>query len=56
VVAPLPQAQLVETFLTNQVHLQTVLASKAVRIVTAARGRAIVDFGLRRAHGADAGL
>jgi nicotinate phosphoribosyltransferase len=56
VVAPLPQAQLVETFLTNQVHLQTVLASKAVRIVTAARGRTIVDFGLRRAHGADAGL
>jgi len=56
VVAPLPQAQLVETFLTNQVHLQTVLASKASRIVRAAGGRTIVDFGLRRMHGADAGL
>ncbi|HSD09463.1 MAG TPA: nicotinate phosphoribosyltransferase [Candidatus Binatia bacterium] len=56
VVAPLPQAQLVETFLTNQVHLQTVLASKAARIVMAAGGRTIVDFGLRRTHGADAGL
>jgi nicotinate phosphoribosyltransferase len=56
VVAPLPQAQLVETFVTNQVHLQMVLASKAARIVTAAAGRTIVDFGLRRTHGADAGL
>ena len=56
VVAPLPEAQLVETFVTNQVHLQTVLASKAARIVAAAAGRAVVDFGLRRMHGADAGL
>jgi nicotinate phosphoribosyltransferase len=56
VVAPLPEAQLVETFVTNQIHLQTVLASKAVRIVSAAAGRAVVDFGLRRMHGADAGL
>jgi nicotinate phosphoribosyltransferase len=56
VVAPLPEAQLVETFVMNQVHLQTVLASKAARIVEAARGRAVVDFGLRRTHGVDAGL
>jgi nicotinate phosphoribosyltransferase len=56
VVAPLPQAQLVETFLMNQVHLQTVLASKAARIVGVAGGRTVVDFGLRRTHGADAGL
>jgi len=56
VVAPLPQAQLVETFITNQVHLQTVLASKAARIVCAAAGRDVVDFGLRRAHGSDAGM
>jgi nicotinate phosphoribosyltransferase len=56
VVAPLPQAQLVETFLMNQVHLQTVLASKAARIVGVAGGRTVVDFGLRRAHGTDAGL
>ena len=54
--APLPEAQLVETFLMNQIHLQTTLASKASRVVSAARGRAVVDFGLRRIHGADAGL
>ncbi|MEN8376053.1 MAG: nicotinate phosphoribosyltransferase [Gemmatimonadota bacterium] len=56
VVAPLPQAQLVETLLVNQVHLQTVLASKATRVVSAARGHPVVDFGLRRSHGVDAGL
>lgn len=56
VVAPLPQAQLVETFLLNQIHFQTLVASKAARVVGAAAGRAVVDFGLRRYHGADAGL
>lgn len=56
VVAPLPQAQLAETFLMNQVHLQTLLASKAARVVWAAQGRSVVDFGLRRVHGTDAGL
>jgi nicotinate phosphoribosyltransferase len=56
VVAPLPEAQLVETFVINQIHLQTVLASKAARIVEAAAGRPIVDFSLRRNHGVDAGL
>lgn len=54
--APLPEAQLAETFLMNQLHLQTVVASKAARVVIAARGRAVVDFGLRRIHGTDAGL
>ena len=54
--APLPEAQFVETFLMNQLHLQTVLASKAARVVIAARGRPVVDFGLRRMHGTDAGL
>lgn len=54
--APMLEAQLVETFVINQVHLQTVLASKAARVVLAARGRSIVDFGLRRIHGSDAGL
>lgn len=54
--APLPEAQLVETLLMNQVQLQTMLASKAARVVRAARGRAVVDFGLRRMHGIDAGL
>jgi nicotinate phosphoribosyltransferase len=56
VTAPLPEAQVIETFLMNQVHLQTVLASKAARVVAAADGRPVVDFGLRRMHGADAGL
>ncbi|MGH7481864.1 MAG: nicotinate phosphoribosyltransferase [Longimicrobiales bacterium] len=54
--ASLPQAQLAETILMNQVQLQTMLASKAARVVLAARGRAVVDFGLRRMHGVDAGL
>ncbi len=56
VVAPLPEAQLIETFVLNQVHYQTVVASKAARVVSAARGRSVVDFGLRRYHGIDAGL
>lgn len=56
VVAPLPQAQVVETFVMNQIHLQTVLASKAQRVVTAADGRPVVDFGARRIHGIDAAL
>jgi nicotinate phosphoribosyltransferase len=56
VVAPLPEAQLLETFAINQVHFQTVAASKAARVVAAAGGRRVVDFGLRRMHGADAGL
>jgi nicotinate phosphoribosyltransferase len=56
VVAPLPQAQLIETYLMNQVNLATTLASKAVRVVHAARGRRVVDFGARRMHGTDAAL
>lgn len=56
VVAALPEAQLVETLVMNQVHLQTVLASKAARVVASARGRRIVDFGMRRTHGIDAAL
>ena len=56
VTAPIPEAQLVETFLMNQVHVQTVLASKAARVVAAAQGRPVVDFGLRRTHGTDAGM
>lgn len=56
VVAPLPQAQLPETVLMNQIHLQTMIASKAARVVQAAAGRTVVDFGLRRIHGLDAGL
>ena len=56
VVAPLAQAQLVETFLLNQVSYQTMVASKAARVVGAAEGRTIVEFGLRRLHGTDAGM
>ncbi|ETW25175.1 nicotinate phosphoribosyltransferase, partial [Mycobacterium gastri 'Wayne'] len=56
VIAPIIEAQLVETFVLNQIHLQSVLASKAARVVGAARGRPVVDFGARRAHGADAAL
>jgi nicotinate phosphoribosyltransferase len=54
--APLPEAQLAETFLMNQIHFQTLAASKAARVVHAAQGRTVVDFGMRRMHGTDAGL
>ncbi len=54
--APLPEAQLIETYVMNQVQLQTMLASKANRVVTAARGRSVIDFGARRMHGTDAAL
>ncbi len=56
VTAPLPEAQLVESRLINILHLQILLASKAVRCRLAAPGKLLVDFGLRRAHGAEAGL
>ncbi len=56
VCAPLPEAQLVETRLLNLLHLQTLVASKAARCVLAAPSKRLVDFGLRRAHGAEAGL
>jgi nicotinate phosphoribosyltransferase len=56
IVAPIGQAQYVETFVINQIQLQTMLASKASRVVEAAAGRRVVDFGLRRIHGIDAGM
>ena len=56
VTAPLPQAQLVESRLINLLHYQTLIASKAARCVLAAPGKLLVDFGLRRAHGGEAGL
>jgi nicotinate phosphoribosyltransferase len=56
VVAPLPIAQLVETLVMNQIHLQTLLASKAYRVVAAAKGRPVFDFAARRMHGSDAAL
>ena len=54
--APLPQAQLVESRLLNIVHFQTLIASKAARVVLAAPGKLLVDFGMRRAHGEEAAL
>lgn len=54
--APIAQAQLVESFVMNQIHLQSVLATKASRVVAAAAGRPVVDFAMRRMHGADAAL
>jgi nicotinate phosphoribosyltransferase len=56
VTAPIIEAQLVETVLVNQLHYQTLVASKGARCVQAARGRRLVEFGLRRTHGTDAGL
>jgi nicotinate phosphoribosyltransferase len=56
VIAPLPEAQLVESRLINLVHYQTLIASKAARCVLAAPGKLLVDFGMRRAHGAEAAL
>ena len=56
IVAPLREAQLVESRVMNLVHYETLVASKAARSVLAAPGRLLVDFGLRRAHGAEAGL
>jgi nicotinate phosphoribosyltransferase len=54
--APLAEAQLVESRLINLVHLSTLIASKAARCVIAAQGRGLVDFGMRRAHGAEAAV
>ncbi|MFF0792317.1 nicotinate phosphoribosyltransferase [Streptomyces spiralis] len=56
VTAPIAQAQLVETFLLNQVSHQTSVASKATRCVLAAAGHPLIDFSLRRTHGVSAGL
>jgi nicotinate phosphoribosyltransferase len=56
VTAPIAQAQLIESRLVNQMHLHTLIASKAARSVLAAPGKQLVDFGMRRAHGAEAAL
>lgn len=56
VTAPLPEAQLVETYLLNQVTYQTAVASKAARCRLAAPEASLVDFSLRRVHGGEAGL
>ncbi len=56
ITAPLPQAQLVESRIINILHFQTLIASKAARCILIAPDKLLVDFGLRRAHGAEAGL
>ena len=56
VTAPLPQAQFVESRLINILHFQSLVAAKAARMRLAAPDKVLVDFGLRRAHGAEAGL
>ncbi len=56
IVAPLPLAQLVESRIMNLLHFQTMVASKAARSMLVAEGKPLIDFGLRRAHGAEAGL
>lgn len=56
ITAPLPEAQLVETRLINILHFQSLIASKAARMALIAPGKPLVDFGLRRAHGAEAGI
>ena len=54
--APIIEAQIVETFLIATIASQTMIASKAARVVTAAAGRDVIEFGTRRAHGSEAGL
>ncbi|HTX24024.1 MAG TPA: nicotinate phosphoribosyltransferase [Steroidobacteraceae bacterium] len=56
ITAPILEAQLLESRLINIMHFQSLIASKAMRCVLAARGRRLVDFGMRRAHEADAAL
>ncbi|HLZ94967.1 MAG TPA: nicotinate phosphoribosyltransferase [Candidatus Dormibacteraeota bacterium] len=56
VIAPLPEAQLIETFLLNRITYETTIASKAARCVVAADGRDVIDFSFRRTQGIEAGL
>jgi nicotinate phosphoribosyltransferase len=56
VTAPIIQAQIIESFFLNTINLQTMIASKASRVVNVALGRGVFDFSLRRTHGAEAGL
>ena len=53
---PIVECQIAETFLINQVNLESMLATKAARVVDAAAGRQVVDFASRRTHGLDAGI
>ncbi|MEE1195683.1 MAG: nicotinate phosphoribosyltransferase [Lachnospiraceae bacterium] len=56
VIAPIMEAQLIETAILNIINHQSLIATKASRVVHAARGDGIMEFGLRRAQGPDAGI
>jgi nicotinate phosphoribosyltransferase len=56
VTAPIIEAQVVETYLLTAITFQTLIATKAARVVEAAQGRGVVEFGSRRAHGPEAGI
>jgi nicotinate phosphoribosyltransferase len=56
VTGPIAEAQIVETYLLATLNFQTLVASKAARVVTAARGRGVIEFGTRRAHGIESGV
>jgi nicotinate phosphoribosyltransferase len=56
VTAPIIESQLIETFLLNTINVQTLIATKASRVVHAAKGKSVIEFGLRREHGIDAGM
>jgi len=56
VTAPIIEAQIIETFLLNTINLQTMIATKASRVVQAAQGKPVIEFGLRREQGIDAGM
>jgi len=56
VTGPIAEAQIVETGLLSILHFQTLIASKAARVTSAAAGRRVVEFGSRRAHGIEASV
>ncbi len=56
VTAPIIEAQIVETFLLNTINLQTMIGTKTSRVIHAAKGKSVIEFGLRREPGIDAGL
>jgi nicotinate phosphoribosyltransferase len=56
VTGPVLEAQVVETYLLSVINFETLIASKAARVISAARGRGVLEFGTRRAHGPEAGV
>lgn len=56
ITAPIIEAQLIETFLLNTINLQTMIATKTSRVIHASKGKPVIEFGLRREPGVDAGM